>query len=208
MTQVPVGAHFGLWLVISEAQTRGRYRYWHCRCECGTQRTVNAANLERGLSRSCGCLKAKEPNHITHGLSGTVICKLWRGMLARCYSKATINFDRYGGRGIKVCEFLRSSPCNLLALIGERPSPFLSIGRINNDGMYSCGACAECLQNDWPLNIRWETDTQQARNRNTTHLFTIDGVTKSLAEWSEITGIASYNLRRRKKRGVNPLTGK
>ena len=27
-----------------------------CRCDCGTQKEVNASNLKRGLTRSCGCL--------------------------------------------------------------------------------------------------------------------------------------------------------
>lgn len=29
---------------------------WHCRCECGKEVDVNASNLRRGLTKSCGCL--------------------------------------------------------------------------------------------------------------------------------------------------------
>ncbi len=34
----------------------GRSHYWMCRCDCGTEKQVQAHNLLRGMTRSCGCL--------------------------------------------------------------------------------------------------------------------------------------------------------
>ena len=47
------GLRFGSWRVLS-LHSRQPTR-WHCRCDCGTERSVLAYNLKSGVSRSCGC---------------------------------------------------------------------------------------------------------------------------------------------------------
>ncbi len=49
------GERFGRWLVIEDQQFNF-VRHVLCRCECGTERKVDAANLRRGGSKSCGCV--------------------------------------------------------------------------------------------------------------------------------------------------------
>ena len=110
-------------------------------------------------------------------------------MLQRCYNEKSKGFQAYGARGIKACEFIRASPLNLVLLIGERPSRHLTLDRINNSSGYHCGTCAECMANGWVLNVRWATAKQQSRNMKNNRLVTINGVTRCVAEWIEITGI-------------------
>jgi hypothetical protein len=136
----------------------------------------------------------------THGLGGTPICDVWGAMTSRCYREHNPAYKNYGGRGIKICEFLRASPANIILLIGKIPARF-TIDRINNDGNYSCGQCAECLKKKWPLNIRWASRIQQSRNNRKCHYVRIEGISHCVSEWCEIKGIKYKTAKHRIQAG-------
>lgn len=67
-------------------------------------------------------------------------------------------WDRYGGRGIRVCDrWLNDFPA-FLADMGPKTSPKHSIERKNNDGNYE------------PSNCVWATPIEQARNKSSVKL--------------------------------------
>ena len=105
-------------------------------------------------------------------------------MLARCLNPSTPGYERYGGRGIAVCERWRESFQNFLADMGPRPLG-TTLDRINNDGNYEPGNC------------RWATSEQQAGNTSKTRW--VDGM--SLAAAARKHGIQEDVLRLRLKRG-------
>jgi hypothetical protein len=98
-------------------------------------------------------------------------------MIRRCCNPWRKDFERYGGRGITVCEAWRHSFAAFLADMGPRPSPEYSIERRQNDGPYS------------PENCYWGTRKEQCRNRRSSTVLTLNGVGRTLAEWVELTGI-------------------
>lgn len=50
------GQRFIRLLVIGTAESKDRRAWWKCRCDCGTELTVQGKALRRGHTKSCGCL--------------------------------------------------------------------------------------------------------------------------------------------------------
>jgi hypothetical protein len=56
---VAPGERYGLLTVIAEAPKRNQSRYYICRCDCGNETVVRAAQLRNGKTQSCGCLRGR-----------------------------------------------------------------------------------------------------------------------------------------------------
>ena len=55
------GDKFNKWTVDGFAYKKGYDKYYYCTCECGEKKIVLGNNLRRGLSKSCGCERHKQP---------------------------------------------------------------------------------------------------------------------------------------------------
>lgn len=195
-----LGKRFERLVVAGEAPPKGHRRYLNCKCECGKECAVSMSNLKSGAQKSCGCLREK------HGGLKIPCYVNWRAMIARCYNGNQEIYQRYGGRGVRVCEFLRATPFNVVLVIGEKPSSKHTIDRFPiKDGHYACGACAECMRLGLLKNIRWASDAEQCRNRKSNILITIDGETKCLQDWAAAKGVNVHTAYKRYHRGLNPF---
>ncbi len=120
-----------------------------------------------------------------HGMYGTPAYKSWQSMLARV--RGRIHPQYYADKGIGVVsEWL--SFAGFYAAMGERPAG-TSLDRIDNSRGYEPGNC------------RWATQTEQVRNRSNTTRVTLDGVSRTLPEWSAMTGLTVSALRTRLNKG-------
>jgi hypothetical protein len=133
-----------------------------------------------------------------HGLSYNRLYKIWCSIISRCYNVKDSAYYNYGGRGIKVCKRWKESVSNfvndIMKEIGERPSIYYSLDRINNNKNYESG------------NMKWSTRTEQNRNQRDNVRLTIDGETKLLAEWIEIYGVTRDLVKKRMNRGWDAKT--
>jgi hypothetical protein len=125
--------------------------------------------------------------------------RAWHNMKNRCFNPRIPAFRNYGGRGITVCLPWEISFAQFFSDIGPAPSRRHTLGRVNNDGNYE------------PGNVRWETWTEQQKNRRKPSHRVIRGhVAKpgdawrsqqrragwvTLADASAETGIATSTLR-------------
>lgn len=185
---------------------------WKCRCACGCVREIVSGNLLSGITTSCGCRRSgvsadERRPRIFHGMSGTGVQEVWRGIIKRCCNPQAPSYKYYGGRGIKICERISSNPKAIVELIGPRPKfkrqRHFSIDRIENKGHYSCGSCQECKKNRWPMNIRWTTQRHQNRNKRNNRMITINRKTLCMADWSLKTGVVVQTISSRLRRGYS-----
>lgn len=185
-------------LTVIERNGSNKYgrALWLCNCDCGTKNiTILGKYLLNGDTQSCGCIKKEDGNR--KGKSKTRLYGIWRHILKRCYNENHVHYDKYGGKGVVVCDEWRDEPNGFfnfekwaidngyqhhVKIYGEKDT---TIDRIDVDGNYE------------PLNCRWADSETQANNKNTNRYVTINGVTKTLSQWSRESGIKFTTLHRR-----------
>jgi len=116
--------------------------------------------------------------------SKTRIYRIYRNMLKRCFFEKYEHFHRYGGRGITVDKKWLSFEGFFEDMhLGYDDN--MTLDRIDNDGNY----CKE--------NCKWSTMKEQTLNRSSNRILSLDGVSMTLKEWSDKTGIRQTTITQR-----------
>jgi hypothetical protein len=157
---------------------RPKKAIWKCLCDCGTIKDVVGGGLTSGKTQSCGCLNRENTSKTfkTHGMTGSKEHAIWKAMRQRCINPNDAGYEKYGGRGIAVCERWMESFENFYADMSDKP-PGKSLDRIDNEGDYC------------PENCRWADDIEQANNKRNTVWIPFDGKTLTFTGWSKETGL-------------------
>lgn len=126
---------------------------------------------------------------IKHGRSKESfgVYNVWKNMKARCLNKNRNHYDKYGGRGIKVCDRWLTFE-NFLADMGEKPDD-MTLDRIDVNGNYE------------PSNCRWATLRQQGNNTRVNVYIKYKGELYTEAELSRETGINRTTIQQRRREG-------
>lgn len=165
----------------------GRVKRYLCKCDCGNYHIVSGESLVSGKTKSCGCLKRMKgkARKNTHPYVHTRLYRVWGNMVNRCTNHNNPAYNKYGGRGISVCdEWLQFLTFREWA-ISSGYSEELSIDRIDNDGGYN------------PDNCRWVDRYVQANNKRNNVMLEFNGRTMTVSEWAREMNINYKALHRR-----------
>ena len=129
--------------------------------------------------------------HYIDGRSNTRLYRIWVNMKTRCYNINASNYERYGGRGITICDEWKNDFAAFYNwAMSNGYSDDLTIDRINNNGNYE------------PLNCRWASYSDQNKNKNNTPIYSYNGVSFHQYEVYELFGVKRTTFQARIKRGL------
>lgn len=177
------GKKFGKLTVLKRVENnKHRQPQWLCKCDCGNEAVVAGQKLRTGHTKSCGCIIFEQKTRLTHGMTSTTLFTRWMNMKSRCNNPKNKRYNRYGGRGIKVCEEWENDFMSFYRwAISNGFEESLSIDRIDNN----MGYC--------PENCRWVNAKRQANNTSKNVKIVYNGEKKTLAEWCDSLNV-DYKL--------------
>jgi hypothetical protein len=116
--------------------------------------------------------------------------RIWSNMKTRCYNNKIPDYDRYGGRGITVCDEWLKFGNFFDDMYGSYELAYMediniSLDRIDNSKGYSKNNC------------KWSSKTEQANNRRSSHFVEYNGKRQTLAQWAKEIGIRCGTLNQR-----------
>ena len=144
-------------------------------CDCGTIKAISLHNPVSGNQVTCGCShgEANRKRCLRHGCNRRGqrgrLYQIWAGMLARCRN---MNYDRYGGRGIAVCEEWQAFQDFKDWAESHGYESHLTIERDDYNGNYC------------PSNCRWIPKGEQTLSCSRNRVLEAFGETKIMLAWS------------------------
>ena len=161
---------------------------------CSSEEDFAQYHDGRELCDSCSRKKGKERRDKKKSEAETPrehAHRIWSYMKSRCLNKNNKSYHRYGGRGITIDPSWVNNFEQFYLDMGAPPDG-MELDRIDNNGPYSKENC------------RWASVKEQSRNRRNNRPITINGETRLLVEWAEITGVNADKIYTRLKAGYTP----
>lgn len=188
--------HFTALYPIDKRDNSG-YVVWVMRCDCGNIEERSLHNVGSCYKKNHMCHECQAKNLLKattkHGDSHARLYSVHSTMMQRCNNPNAHAYKNYGGRGIKVCEewhdYEAFKEWALANGYEELKQGKCTLDRIDPNKGYS------------PDNCRWVDMKTQQRNRRNNVRLTLDGETKTLTEWAELTGTKPVTMRKRLEYG-------
>lgn len=176
------GMKIGKLTVVKRAEnTKQNKTQWLCQCDCGNLLIVPRRRLiDSGSTRSCKeCLRKQQSMaHTTHGMKNTRLYRIWSGMKDRTCNSKSKYWNRYGGRGVYLCDEWKNDFLTFKTWsYANGYSDNLTLDRINNNDGYT------------PNNCRWVSYKVQENNRSNNRCLMFNGATKTISQWADDLGL-------------------
>lgn len=144
-------------------------------CACGKQFNRELGDITSG--RRSLCSKRSCPRSSSKRVADSPVYNTWCSMKERCNYTKHHQYNRYGGRNIKVCqEWLESFRDFETWALANEYAVGLQLDRINNDGNYEPGNC------------RFVTSKVNNSNKSNNTYVWLDGLVLTAAEASRQLG--------------------
>lgn len=167
-------------------------RKWLFRCICGNEKVISKYDVQKGHTKSCGCLQRENTSKAkrTHGDTDSRLYYIWENMKKRCYKPNSDRYKNYGARGIAICDDWKNNYSNFYKWAYKNGyNDNLTIERIDINGNYE------------PSNCTWITMKDQAKNRTSNKWVYIDNLKYSPQELEKIYKISVKTIYARIARG-------
>lgn len=188
------GKRFGKLVVVERrGSDKNGQALWLVHCDCGKEKVVRGHDLTGGKTSTCGCSRIM--CHLyQHGLSKDRLHGTWRNIKGRCYNHNNPSYKFYGERGIKMCHEWETDFVSFYTWCHENGyKDGLQVDRIDPDGDYC------------PENCRLADKITQANNTRRNLYITMNGKTKTMAEWCKELGLNYHSVQTRTYKGWDPV---
>ena len=184
-----IGTKIEMLTIISfEGVVKNRGTSIKVKCDCGSTKIAYLSELLNGHTKSCGCLRSNNfiVRSTKHNLTAHPLFHIWNGMKYRCYNQKYKGYKNYGAKGVVVCDEWKH---DFLAFytwaIKNNYQKGLQLDKdIKGNGMlYSPQTCS------------FVTRTENMRYTSRAKLLTLNGETKPMSEWAEITGLSYATIK-------------
>lgn len=171
---------YGVLTILKKSVINNRFlSIW--RCYCGAEFACQTNDVIRNHTSSCGCISKLRSEFLLRKEDESYFLSIYRNIKDRCYNLKNPAYAAYGGRGILMDScWLNDSDIfkkDIINNLGHRPSDKHQLDRIDVNIGYILS------------NLRWSTVKKNGNNKRNNILIKINDITKTLAQWAEISGV-------------------
>ena len=174
---------------------KGTYLYYLCECPyCHNTKEIRKDHYKERKSDNCGCQRHNDARNGHHNK----IYNIHQAIKQRCLNPNQKYYNRYGGRGIKICDEWLDYKTFKKWCMENGYKEGLDIDRIDNNGNYE------------PSNCRFISHIQNCNNRHNSLHHMINGKMMTTREVAETYGFSidcihsRYRMGRRNEQLIEP----
>lgn len=149
------GQEFGHLIVLKLHRNHHKGNSWLCKCVCGKEVVLATVHLlgnkSRRPSKSCGCQEYKYDGKVKQHFR---VYSIWHNLIGRCYKVERKNYERFGAKGVYVCDEWKNDFITFLDWsLNNGYSEEFTLMRVDIKKPYE------------PSNCKWADDCSKAQNK-------------------------------------------
>jgi hypothetical protein len=154
-----IGHKFTRLLVVERGARHKGILHWRCKCDCGNEKEVKANRLQKGTTKSCGCLATEVRSRLGKALGHSVIPNrghvkvgtAFRAIFSnyKCAAKKRslvweLSEDQFRALVTSPCHYTGTPPSNTSRARSGEVFLYSGIDRIDSNKGYTIDNCVPC----------------------------------------------------------------